>query len=439
MFELDPPIVGYRSMLKVPVRHLGKLVGYFAISGTEPHHWTDHQITILSDVAGYLSVAIGRSRAEAARRAVEEDLRRSEERFRALVRNSSDILAVLDQKGRFVDITPAVERVLGYEPSELLDRTNITRIHPADRRRLGRCFSTCVRDPTRRQTTEIRCLHKSGTWRWLEVIMHSLIAEPAVSGIIVNVRDITERREAAEVLQQANKQLAAVNQAKSDFVAIVSHEFRTPLTGIRGFSELIRDQFLAPAEIREYANDINADAQRLERMIDDILDLERMQSGFAEIEPKSVDLQSVIMAAVQLAKPTSAIHQFALDLEIDLPPVAGDADKIYQVMNNLITNAIKYSPAGGVIRIATDAEKGYAHVLVIDQGVGIPLAALDKIFERYARIEPTDQKVIKGTGLGLPIVRQIVELHHGRIWAESAPGMGATFHVLLPLIKGISV
>jgi signal transduction histidine kinase len=138
------------------------------------------------------------------------------------------------------------------------------------------------------------------------------------------------------------------------------------------------------------------------------------------------------MAAVQLAKPTSAVHRFELDLSIDLPPVAGDADRLYQVMNNLIANAIKYSPAGGVVRIETDADKGGAHVRVIDQGIGIPVAALDRIFELYARIEPTDQKVIKGTGLGLPIVRQIVELHHGRIWAESPPGMGAIFHVVLP-------
>jgi PAS domain S-box-containing protein len=422
----------FQSMLKVPVRYLGRLAGFLAISGPTPHNWTEQEVRMVTDVASYLTVAIGRSRAEAARRAVEENLRRSEERFRALVRNSSDILAVLDAAGRFLDITPAVERVLGYDPGELLGRTNLACIHPADRRRLGRCFLRCLKDPVQRQTVELRCLHKSGPWRWLEVIMHSLVADPAVAGIIVNVRDITERREAAEVLQRANEQLAAVNQAKSDFVAIVSHEFRTPLTGIRGFSELIRDQSLAPAEIREYANDINADAQRLERMIDDILDLERMQSGFAAIEPKSVDLNTVISAAVQLAKPTSSLHRFVLELAADLPQVAGDADKMYQVMNNLITNAIKYSPAGGEIRIESSFESGYAHVLVRDEGVGIPTSALDKIFERYARIETTNHKVIKGTGLGLPIVRQIVELHHGRIWAESTPGAGATFHVLLP-------
>ncbi|MFL5759591.1 MAG: PAS domain S-box protein [Thermomicrobiales bacterium] len=430
----DPELarLGCQSMLKVPVCHLGRLAGFLAVSGPSPHQWSEQEVRMMTDVANYLTVAIGRSRAEAARRAVEENLRRSEERFRALVRDSSDILAVLDQEGIFIDISPAVERVLGYEPHELLARTNIQRIHPDDRRQLGRCFLTSLRDSSKRQTTEIRCLHKTGGWRWLEVIMHSLIADPAVAGIIVNVRDITERREAAEVLQQANAQLATVNQAKSDFVAIVSHEFRTPLTGIRGFSELIRDQSLAPAEIREYANDINADAQRLERMIDNILDLERMQSGFADIEPKSVELNAVILAAVQLAKPTSAAHKFALDLGRDVPPVAGDADKLYQVMSNLITNAIKYSPAGGEIRIASKLENDYAHVRVSDHGVGIPASALDRIFERYARIETADHHVIKGTGLGLPIARQIVELHHGRIWAESTPGAGSTFHVLLP-------
>jgi PAS domain S-box-containing protein len=431
-FELDPPIVGYRSMLKVPVRHLGKLVGYFAISGPEPHHWTDYQITMLTDVAGYLSVAIGRSRAESARRNVEDNLRQSEERFRALVRNSSDILAVLDPAGRFIEISPAVERMLGYDPNELLGRASFERIHPADRRRMIRCFLRCLRNSSATQTTEIRCLHRSGEWRWLEVIMQSLESDPAVAGVLMNARDVTERREAAEVLRQANEQLAALNQAKSDFVAIVSHEFRTPLTGIRGFSELIRDQILAPAEVKEYANDINVDAQRLERMIDDILNLERMQSGFAAIEPRPVDLNAVIAAVVHLTKPTSTTHKFAFDLAPGLPLVAGDRDKLYQVVSNLVSNAIKYSPSGGEVRITTRPENGYAHVEIIDQGVGIPDTALARIFERYARIETSAHRVIKGTGLGLPIARQIIDLHHGKIWAESVPGSGSTFHVLVP-------
>jgi PAS domain S-box-containing protein len=437
-FDPDPPITGYRSLLKVPVCHLGKLVGYFAISGAEPYHWTEHQITMLTDVAGYLSVAIGRSRAECARRAVEENLRRSEERFRALVRNSSDILAVLDPAGRFTEITPAVERVLGYSPSELLGRTNFERIHPADRRRFSLRFLRCLKNPAERQTTEVRCLHKLGTWRWLEVIMNSLVDDPAVGGVILNARDITERREAADVLQRANEQLAALNQAKSDFVAIVSHEFRTPLTGIRGFSELIRDQILAPAEVKEYADDINADAQRLERMIDDMLDLERMQSGFETIEARAVDLNAVVAAVVHFTKPTTAIHEFVLSLADRLPMVAGDRDKLFQVVSNLVANAVKYSPQGGNIRISTVAEDGFAHLQVTDHGVGIPEAALARIFDRYARIESAGHRVIKGTGLGLPIARQLVELHKGRIWVDSTLGAGSTFHVLLPWFTDVS-
>jgi signal transduction histidine kinase len=319
-----------------------------------------------------------------------------------------------------------------------LDRTNIERIHPADRRRLGRCFLRCQRNPVERQTAEIRCLHKSGAWRWLEVIMNSLVSDPAVAGVIMNARDITERREAADVLQRANEQLAVLNQAKSDFVAIVSHEFRTPLTGIRGFSELIRDQILAPAEVKEYANDINADAQRLERMIDDMLNLERMQSGFAEIEARPVDLNALVAAVVHLSKPTATIHEFVLELDPELSPVAGDRDKLFQVVNNLVGNAVKYSPLGGEIRLVTFPDDGFAHLEVADQGVGIPETALARVFDRYARIETADHRVIKGTGLGLPIARQIVELHDGRIWVDSAFGKGSIFHVMLPAFSETS-
>ncbi len=262
-------------------------------------------------------------------------------------------------------------------------------------------------------------------------------------------KDAEARLAAALATQQeANRQLESLNKAKSDFVSIVGHEFRTPLTGILGFSEILRDEELSPAEVQEYAGDINADACRLIRMITEMLDLDRMEAGAVTLRLEAVDLCAVVAEVAALARRTAPRHAIRLDLDDTLPPLQGDRDKLVQVVTNLVSNAIKYS-SGGAITItltsdtSTDAgtdtpsRGAFAHLRVRDEGMGIPAEALETVFERYARIESTATRYIAGTGLGLPIVRQIVELHGGRVWAESTPGAGSTFHVTIPVAEPI--
>ncbi len=260
-------------------------------------------------------------------------------------------------------------------------------------------------------------------------------------------KDAEARLAAALATQQeANRQLESLNKAKSDFVSIVGHEFRTPLTGILGFSEILRDEELSPAEVREYAGDINADACRLIRMITEMLDLDRMEAGQTALRLEAVDLRAVVAEVTALARRTAPRHAIRLDLDDTLPPLRGDRDKLVQVVTNLVSNAIKYS-SGGAITITltsdagTDTDLGgaFAHLRVQDEGMGIPPEALETVFERYARIESTATRYIAGTGLGLPIVRQIVELHGGRVWAESTPGEGSTFHVTIPVAEPTGV
>ncbi len=239
--------------------------------------------------------------------------------------------------------------------------------------------------------------------------------------------------EAFEQQRRAVEELERLNRAKSDFVSIVSHEFRTPLTGIQGFSELIRDEDLTLAEIREYAADINKDAQRLGRMITDMLDLDRMESGRMTLHRESVDLNAVIAEVADRVRPTAPSHPISLQLDPELPGLAGDRDKLTQVIGNLLSNAVKYSPAGGEIVISTRREGERAHVFVRDHGMGIPADAVEAVFERYVRVESQATRSIRGTGLGLPIVRQIVELHGGRVWVESTLGEGSAFQFTLPL------
>ncbi len=250
---------------------------------------------------------------------------------------------------------------------------------------------------------------------------------------------------ALETQQEANRQLARLSKAKSDFVSIVGHEFRTPLTGILGFSEIMRDEELSPAEVRDYAGDINADAGRLIRMITEMLDLDRMEAGQVTLRREMVDLRALVTEVAALARRTAPRHAILLALDDAVPPLLGDRDKLVQVVTNLVSNAIKYS-AGGTITIGAagyatsvdgvdggdGGDGGGVHLSVCDEGVGIAPEALDTVFERYARIESAATRYIAGTGLGLPIVRQLVALHGGRVWAESVPGQGSTFHVDIP-------
>jgi signal transduction histidine kinase len=232
---------------------------------------------------------------------------------------------------------------------------------------------------------------------------------------------------------QAVEQLERLNRAKSEFVSIVSHEFRTPLTGIQGFSEMMRDEQLSLEEMREYAGDINKDSQRLNRMIDEMLDLDRMESGRMTIHPERMDLNAVLNEAVNRVRPNAPNHTLSLDLQPDLPAIHADRDRLTQVASNLLNNAVKYSPTGGRITVRSRAEGDQVRIEVRDEGLGIPPEALETIFERYSRVDSQATKDIPGTGLGLPIVRQIVHLHGGKVWAESELGRGSVFHVALPL------
>jgi len=163
-----------------------------------------------------------------------------------------------------------------------------------------------------------------------------------------------------------------------------------------------------------------------------MLDLDKMESGRMQLHRERLDLNAVISDAVDRVRPNAPQHPVSLRLDPLVGEMHGDRDKLIQVMANLLSNAVKYSPKGGEIVVSSRAEGGAAHVVVRDHGMGIPKASLETIFERYGRVESPETRHIQGTGLGLPIVRQIVHLHGGTVWAESSVGEGSVFHVTLP-------
>lgn len=238
-------------------------------------------------------------------------------------------------------------------------------------------------------------------------------------GAVLSLRDVTQERE--------------VQRLKDELVSVVSHELRTPLASVVGFAELLLTREFTPAEQREFLTIMLEEGRRLTALINDFLDLQRLESGRQQINPVPLDLPQLLRRAVQAAGEDSE-RPIELDVPAGLPPVLADPDRILQVLGNLLGNARKYSPEGGTIRLSAEQVDGAVRVAVSDRGLGIPPEALPQLFEKFYRVDNSDRREIKGTGLGLAICQHIISAHGGRIWASSAGlGGGATLAFTLPV------
>jgi PAS domain S-box-containing protein len=248
---------------------------------------------------------------------------------------------------------------------------------------------------------------------------------------VITFEDSTPKHLAEEAANANLAELEKLNRLKTEFTSMVSHEFRTALVGIQGMSELIKGGDMEPAEVAEYSGYIFSEAERINRLITDMLDLDRLEAGKMKLQLAPVDLNETVEGVAARSSVVSTKHSIRTELDADAPKVMADSDRLVQVVTNLVSNAIKYSPDGGEILISTHVVGGMVDVSVADQGVGIPADFVDRLFGRFERSEKNPSKII-GTGLGLAITRQIVEMHAGKIWVESAEGHGSVFHFTIP-------
>jgi len=239
--------------------------------------------------------------------------------------------------------------------------------------------------------------------------------------------------EAREQLAAANEVLKRVNRLEEEGLSNASHEFRNALIGIQGYSELLLDEKVTPEAVHDYAAEIQNEALRLNRLITNMLDLDRLESHRATLSLSLTDLNRILRSAADRGATASATHTFALDLDGTLHPFIADSDRLTQVAANLVSNAVKYSPGGSQVRIASRLTDGMVRVSVTDQGHGIMPGDLARVFSRFERIAT---EKVAGTGLGMPISKEIIELHHGKMWVESTFGVGSTFFFELPVNGG---
>jgi signal transduction histidine kinase len=227
--------------------------------------------------------------------------------------------------------------------------------------------------------------------------------------------------------------LKKLDRLKTELLGTVSHELRTPLAAIKGYATTLLQHDRMRADVRrEFLEVIDSESDRLGELISNLLDMSRLEAGVLRVDPAPVRLAHLVEGAVQRAQHLTAEHKLLLDWRAD-PWVAADVPRVEQVLTNLLNNAIKYSPDGGEIRLAGRARDGALLISVQDHGVGIPPREVDKIFDRFHRVEGDLSRRVSGTGLGLAICRGLVEAHGGRVWVESEPGVGSTFTFTLPI------
>jgi PAS domain S-box-containing protein len=387
------------------IGHGGGLYGILAVYSRTPRAWREDEVQSLGALAAAASASV--ANAELYQRVAEE-----KERSGAILAHIADGIVAVDRDGRIVLWNTMAEQITGVPASEALDRL-VPEV-------LQRDLAGDGSRPGERQVA----IRRGSKEVWL-ALSEAVMLDPAgeVAGRIFAFRDVSSER--------------VVEQMKSDFVSTVSHELRTPLTSIYGFAETLMrsDVDFSEAERATFLRYIASESERLIQIVDDLLNVARLEAGTLSVALQPVELSEVAReAAAAVEAHAGGLHLFAVHVEPPSLAVRADREKLLQVLTNLLDNAVKYSPEGGTITVSARRRADTAEIEVSDEGLGIPRTDQGRIFTKFFRTERAGGP--PGTGLGLFLVRGLVAAMGGRIWVESEEGRGSRFTFELALEGG---
>ncbi|BAY14642.1 PAS/PAC sensor hybrid histidine kinase [Anabaenopsis circularis NIES-21] len=410
--------------------------------------------------------------------AVNAELRQSEERFRSLSTCSPVGIFEMDTEGKCRYTNPHYQAICGLNTVESLEKQWLEFVHPDDQERAIASWNKYLDIGSQNYSEDFQFLTANGGHRWVQVRSSRMVsAQGKLLGYVGTLEDITERKQAEEVRTQiireqtARQEAEAANRMKDEFLAVLSHELRTPLTSMLGWSKILRSKKLDDKATAKALEAIERNATSQVQLIEDILDVSRIIRGQLKLNLCAVNLSAVMEAALEAVRPLAEAKHIQINTILDssIGSVCGDPVRLQQVVWNLLTNAIKFTPKDGNVTVHLelmqhrDQEPGgefpseeivissglspirfftssYAQIQVIDTGIGIEPDFLPKVFERFRQADSTTTRSHNGLGLGLAIVRHLVELHNGIILADSAgKGQGATFTLRLPLMPSNSL
>ncbi len=453
---------GIRSMLAIPIlcgdQWWGLLAFFDYFNG---HDFSNIETEAVKLAAGTLGALIQRNR-------MDKILMESEEKYRLITENISDIVWTMDLQMKPTYVSPSVELILGYTVKEAIDRPLEKILSKQSYRKIAyminhlRTMEKNELDNTKWPLTmEVEMIHKDGFPVICEASNLPIFdSDYHITGLIGVTRDVRERKRYEQELIESKDLAEKASRAKSDFLANMSHELRTPLNHIIGFTELIVDKNFGDLNDtqEEYLNDVLDSGRHLLSLINDILDLSKIESGKLELQLIEIDLKAMLKRSLVMIQEKALKNGIQLSLCLKYIPdtIQADERKLKQILYNLLSNAIKFTPRGGGIRLSarlTDtsnperpspesdlsfnplpAQNQWIQISISDTGIGLKKEECEFIFNPFEQVERSTSRKYPGTGLGLSLTRRLVELHGGRVWAESdGPGQGSVFSFTLPV------
>lgn len=367
-----------------------------------------------------------------ANKRAEQLLIKSEERFRSLVKYSSDLVSILNADGTFTYTSSSVKNILEYYPEQLIGKNILEYLHAEDLEIITNGIKKLLPQKNAVATMELRFAKPDGSYVILECVTHNLLHVEGIEGLVVNARDVTNRVQLEQQLIHAKDVAEEMNRLKSSFLANMSHEIRTPLTAVLGFAEVLSDA-VDKEEHREFARSILRGGNRLLNTINSVLDLAKIEANKLELHPTELDLVQEIENTILLLRPLADDRELSLEFCTAVPslPITIDQQCLSQILNNLIGNGIKFTAEGGVkIGLACDLDN--ITLEVADTGIGMAKDFLPYVFDEFRQESRGFNRSFEGTGLGLAISNKLVHLLGGTLTVTSELGHGSTFTITFP-------
>ncbi|WP_263971137.1 PAS domain S-box protein [Leptolyngbya sp. PCC 6406] len=398
--------------------------------------WVEFSIVPVADRTGYYTHWIAVQRDITERKRIEQELRWSEERYRSLIENALDIVAILETDGIIQYISPSVEKVLGYSPSSLIGKNFFELIHSDDF--VATCYSitNATKNPEVALPIEFNCRHKDGSWRSLEAISQKFINDSESTQVVVNSRDITERKRLIE-LHTALEHEKELGILKTRFFSMASHEFRTPLSTALAAAQILENSPQAWEDVEKRSRNfrrIQDAVKNMVQLLDDILTISRAETGKLEFNPQWLDLEKFCRNFIdEIRLGDASNHALEFSCEGQWQKVYMDEKLLRSILGNILSNAIKYSPKNAQVKCLLNFDKYSSIIQVSDQGIGILVQDQNQLFEPFHR--GRNVRNIPGTGLGLVVVKKCIDLHDGNITISSDIDRGTTVTIIFPHTK----
>lgn len=380
------------------------------------------------------------------RKKVERELRESEALLREITDNISDMVAKIDLEGTIKFVTPAKNDILGYGLSNVIGKNILDFVYIDDKKKVLKTINRLIKTSIN-EKVQFRAIHVEGRIVWVDVSFNTILDDNnKVVELIFATRDITERIEAEEIMKQNKEKEIILNQAmeydvfRTDFFANISHELRTPINVILGTLQLMELKFKAlfnekEKKSKKYLKVMKQNCYRLVRLINNLIDVTKIDAGYFEIHLSNCNIVSVVeeitlsVAGYIEDKGISLLF----DTEIEEKVIACDKDKIERIILNLISNAIKFTNSGGNISVNMFERKDNVVISVKDTGMGIPKEKLELIFDRFIQVDKSLTRNKEGSGIGLSLVKALVEMHGGKVFLKSEIDVGSEFSFELPI------